>query len=66
MGKIVFDNIRVVQADSEFFSEEGYEIVSGSAELIYASSGGHEAPFPMAIVAHNLVLSELEPGPGPE
>lgn len=56
MAKLVFDNIRVVQADSEFFSGKGYEIVSGSAELVYASEGGREVRVPLAIIAHNLVL----------
>jgi len=60
MGKTVFNNIRVAQADDTFFSGKGYGIVSGSAELIYASENGQEAPVPLAIIAHNLVLSELE------
>lgn len=60
MAKVVFDNIRVVQADSEFFNARGYEIVSGSAELVYASENGQGVPVPLAIVAHNLVLEELE------
>ena len=66
MAKEVFNNIRVAQADDTFFSGMGYGIVSGSAELIYASVNGQESPIPMAIIAHNLVLSELEPNPGEE